>query len=383
MPMPKQIGTLEVQDCFLIGLTVRSLVASAHKAGIGAYALDLFSDLDTREKSVKSLAVEYDGSGLESDSLFACIEQLDPNAILPVVYAGGFEHNPSQIERISDRRQVLGNPASVLAELKSPRLFSITVSELGIPAPRTRIEGPENSSGWLYKSAGSSGGFRIGRVTEVDFECHADIYYQEFKSGQIVTATVLCTDEQTQTVGFSEQWCAESHVDGEFIYGGAVALSSNALESNIRISIENAAALLAAHYQFRGLVSLDTIVQNDEWWLLEVNPRPGATFELHEGAESFLKAHCLAFCDQNPTLKSVTEMGEFTAHSVIYASNAITLPSNWEWPMWVQDRAASGQSFEPGDPVCTAYATAGNSEMAKQFVEDRHRHIVDMINKLR
>ena len=96
-------------------------------------------------------------------------------------------------------------------------------------------------------------------------------------------------------MGFSEQWCAESHSDGEFIYGGAVALSSNSLESNVRNSIENAAALLASHYQFRGLVSLDTIVQNNEWWLLEVNPRPGATFELHEGAESFLAAHCLAF----------------------------------------------------------------------------------------
>ena len=383
MPIPKLLGTLEVQDCLLIGLTVRSLVASAHKAGISAYALDLFSDLDTREKSVKSLAVEYDGRGLESESLFAYIEQLDPNAILPVVYAGGFEHNPSQIERMAERRKILGNPAPVLAELKNPRLFSNTVSELGIPAPRTRFDGPESSSVWLYKSAGGSGGLQVGWATEIDFEFHEDFYYQEFKSGQIVTSTVLCTDEHTQIVGFSEQWCAKSHADGEFIYGGAVALSSNSIKSNIRNSIESAAALLAAHYQFRGLVSLDTIVQNDEWWLLEVNPRPGATFELHEGAESFLAAHCLAFCDQSPTLKSVTNIGEFTAHSVIYASNAFTLPSDWEWPLWVQDRAASGESFEPGDPVCTAYATAESSELARQIVEDRHHHIVDRIRKLR
>ncbi len=383
MPIPKPLGTLEVQDYLLIGLTVRSLVASAHKAGIGAYALDLFSDLDTREKSIKSFTVEYDGRGFEPNSLFARIEQLDPNATLPVVYAGGFEHNPSQIERIADGRQVLGNSASVLAKLKNPRLFSNTVSELGIPAPRTRFDCPENSGGWLYKSAGGSGGLEVRRATEFDFECHSDNYYQEFRSGQIVTATVLCTDKHTQTVGFSEQWCAESHSDGEFIYGGAVALSSNSLESNVRSSIENAAALLAAHYQFRGLVSLDTIVQNDEWWLLEVNPRPGATFELHEGAESFLAAHCLAFSDQSPTLMSVTNLGEYTAHTVIYASNAMTLPSDWVWPMWVRDRAAPGESFEPGDPVCTAYATAGSSEVARQLVEDRHHHIVDMIGKLR
>ena len=383
MPIPRPLGTLEVQDCLLIGLTVRSLVASAHKAGIGAYALDLFSDLDTREKSVKSLTVDYDGRGLRSGSLFACIDKLDPNAKLLVVYAGGFEHNPIQIERIAESRKILGNSASVLAELKNPKLFSNTVSKLGIPAPRTRFDGPESSSVWLYKNAGGSGGLEVRRATEFDFECSADNYYQEFKSGQIVTATVLCTDKYTQIVGFSEQWCAESHSDGEFIYGGAVALSSKSLESNIRSSIENAAALLADHYQFRGLVSLDTIVQNNEWWLLEVNPRPGATFELHEGAESFLAAHCLAFCDQSPTLKSVTNMGEFTAHSVIYASNALTLPSDWEWPMWVRDRATPGESFEPGDPVCTAYATAGSSEMARNTVEDRHHHIVDMIGNLR
>ena len=383
MPIPKPYGTLEVQDCLLIGLTVRSLVASAHKAGISAYTLDLFSDLDTQEKSVESLAVEFDGRGLESESLFACIKQLDPNALLPVVYAGGFEHNPSQIERIAESRQVLGNSASVLVELKNPRLFSNTVSELGIPAPRTRFDGPDSSSVWLYKSAGGSGGLEVRRASEINHDYNTEIYFQEFKSGQIVTATVLCTEKHTQIVGFSEQWCAESHSDGEFVYGGAVALSSNSLELNIRSSIENAAALLAAHYQFRGLISLDTIVQNDEWWLLEVNPRPGATFELHEGAESFLVAHCLAFYDHSPTLNSVTNMGEFTAHSVIYASNALTLPSDWEWPMWVRDRAASGESFEPGDPVCTAYATAGSFEMARQIVQDRHHHIVDMIGKLR
>ena len=99
---------------------------------------------------------------LESESLFACIEQLDPNAILPVVYAGGFEHNPSQIERIAESRKLLGNSASVLTELKNPRLFSNTVSELGIPAPRTRFDGPESSSVWLYKSAGGSGGLEVG-----------------------------------------------------------------------------------------------------------------------------------------------------------------------------------------------------------------------------
>ena len=224
---------------------------------------------------------------------------------------------------------------------------------------------------------------KLRRATEIDSECHADNYYQEFKSGQIVTATVLCTDKHTQIVGYSEQWCAEPHADGEFIYGGAVALSSSSLKSKIRNSIENAAALLAKHYQFRGLISLDTIVQNNYWWLLEVNPRPGATFELHEGSESFLDAHCLAFCDQSPILKSVTKMGEFTAHSVIYASNAFTLPSDWRWPVWVQDRAASGESFEPGDPVCTAYATAESPEIARQIVEDRHHHIVEMVDKLR
>ena len=97
-------GTSEQPATHLVvGITVRPLAASAHKAGLKVCAIDLYNDLDTQSSSHQSLAVGFDGMGLDSEGLFDSIQKLDPSRSLRVVYAGGFEHAPSQIEKIEER----------------------------------------------------------------------------------------------------------------------------------------------------------------------------------------------------------------------------------------------------------------------------------------
>ena len=76
-----------------------------------------------------------------------------------------------------------------------------------------------------------------------------------------------------------------------FTYGGAVSISREELPDHISCSMERAAQEIVSSFGLRGLASLDMIVNDNGWVLLEVNPRPSATFELHEGEESFLAAH--------------------------------------------------------------------------------------------
>lgn len=381
MRTPMQSSTPEQQATHLVvGITVRPLVASACKAGLNVCAIDLFNDLDTQNYSYESLAVGFDGIGLDKDELFDSIETLDPSRKLKVVYAGGFEHNPNQIAAVEENRVLLGNSATTVAKLIDIQQFSNATSALSIPTPEICFDRPKTYGVWLEKRVGGSGGLQVKYASSGYPVSSGEVYFEKFKTGRTITATVLATAKGAQVVGFSEQWCAEGHPVGDFVYGGAVSISQNDLHERLVDSIEKAANLLVWKFELLGLITLDTIVDGNEFWLLEINPRPGATFELHEGNASFFSAHCDAFEGKHRTLHSATLDGVFTAHSVIYASCAIQVPPDWAWPEWVCDRAAASEPFEPGDPVCTACAEAGDSDAARALVRRRHRQISKTIS---
>ena len=377
-------GTSEQPATHLVvGITVRPLAASAHKAGLKVCAIDLYNDLDTQSSSHQSLAVGFDGMGLDSEGLFDSIQKLDPSRSLRVVYAGGFEHAPSQIEKIEENRTVLGNSAVTVSKLLNIREFSSTMSALEIPTPEIRFGRPGQAGVWLHKRIGGCGGLEVNYVTLKNLVSNDDYYYEQFKSGKTITATILAAGQHAQIVGFSEQWCAKDHMAGEFVYGGAVSLAEKMLPERFVKSVKEIANLLVSNLGLSGLMTLDMILNGSDYWLLEINPRPGSTFELHEGETSYFAAHCDAFEGKHPTLRSVTEDGIFEAHSVIYASSRFEIPPGWAWPKWVRDRAAPGVSFWPGDPVCTVYAKADSSLAARSLVEQRHSQISEVMRSWR
>lgn len=364
----------------VIGITVRPLAASAHKAGLRVCTIDLYKDLDTQRFSHRSLAVGFDGMGLNGEELSSGIEKLDPSQVLRVVYSGGFEHNPSQIAKVEEKRTVLGNSAAVISKLLNIREFASAISALEIPTPEIRFDRPGQEGVWLRKRIGGSGGMEVSYVSAKNSVSSENFYYEEFKTGKTITATILADGENAQVVGFSEQWCAKAHIAGDFVYGGAVSVAEKILPEPFVISVKKIAKSLVSNFDLSGLMTLDMIMDGSQCWLLEINPRPGATFELHEGEASYFAAHCDVFEGKYPSLRSITEDGIFMAHSVVYASTRFEIPPGWDWPDWVRDREAPGASFCPGDPVCTVYAEAKDSNEARMLVEQRHSQICEIID---
>ena len=257
------------------------------------------------------------------------------------------------------------------------------MSALEIPTPEIRFGRPGQTGVWLHKRIGGCGGLEVNYVTPKNSVSNDDYYYEQFKPGKTITATILAAGEHAQIAGFSEQWCAKDHMAGKFVYGGAVSLAEKMLPEQFVISVKKIANLLVSNLGLSGLMTLDMISNGSDFWLLEINPRPGATFELHEGEMSYFAAHCDVFEGKHPTLRSVTEDGIFKAHSVIYASSRFEIPPGWTWPKWVRDRAAPGVSFWPGDPVCTVYSKANSSMAARAHVEQRHSQISEVIGSWR
>ena len=369
--------------CLIISLTARALAASAKKADIDAYSIDLFQDLDTIRYSRKSTAIDLGTIGFESRSLFNAIEKLDPRQELPVIYGGGLEHDPNLIRRISKNRRLVCNPADVIEQIFLPQQFFTCLSKLGIPHPETRFDSPGSDGIWLKKYPGSSGGIHVDYVAPHHMADSSGFYFQKYCPGRIVTATVYSHNGGTEIVGFSEQWCDESSVMPPFTYGGAVSIAREELPNYISCSMKRAAQAIVSSFGLRGLASIDMIVNNNEWVLLEVNPRPSATFELHEGKESFLAAHWKAFDGEEVSLRSMTHESVFNAHAVIYASSPMRVPTEWSWPSDVRDLPASEETFQIGEPVCTAYAEAQCSALAKDQVLKRHQQLCTMMEHWR
>ncbi len=362
--------------CVIIGLSVRPLAMSAAKAGIGVYAIDCFADLDVDASSIKSEITVWDELGLDSESLLSAIEKSDPEVRLPVIYGGGLEHTPSVLEQISQHRCLLGNSAETVRKICDPKIFSTALTTLGVPHPATQSSPPVDDKSWLIKAAGGSGGTHIEHYS--DQKLADGHYFQQRVQGKTISATVLAGEYGNQIVGFSEQWCSEVDEDRPFTYGGAVSIDSQKISNHTLISIKQHINDVISYFRLRGLLSFDMIIDDDSWFLLEVNPRPGFTFELHEGSGSLIGAHWNVFDTIHTEVQSISLDGIFRAHCVVYALDNIRVPTDWKWPEWVSDRNRPDVSVSKCEPLCTVNAESSSSESARKMVIGRYQEMMEI-----
>ena len=364
---------LDDRRCIFVSLSARSLAASAAKAGIEVHAIDCFGDLDTETHAIQTEIVDLDKIGLDSDSVIEAIERSDPDRRLPVIYSGGLEHSPNLLDRIAHHRCLLGNSAESVSKVCNPNIFFGELAALGVPHPQTQLSRPCCDVSWLMKTVGGSGGLHIENLSNTRSD--DDIYFQRLVGGKTVTATVIAGEQGVQIVGFSEQWCSEDIETRPFAYGGAVSIDSSQLSHGMRRDIGRSVDAITKRFDLKGLMSFDMIIEGDEWYLLEVNPRPSATFELHEGDESFIRAHWDVFDGKQSKLRSTTMDGVFRAHHIVYAVGEFCIPTDWTWPEWVSDQSKPDMIFSSGDPVCTVNAESFSSESATEIVLERYREM--------
>ena len=362
----------EGEPCLIIGQSIRPLAQSACSAGIKVYGIDMFADQDTMKYCEAIVAVGNGEMELNLEAMFVAMDCLDSTRDFPIIYGSGFEHQPETIRRISRERRCFGNSSDSISQLNNPEIFFHKLQELGIPFPESRLRSPGKVDLWLKKKAGSTGGIGVTYAEHCNLNDSSQVYFQKFTPGRIVTATLLASDQGTDVVGFSEQWCSSNPHTGPFSYGGAVALSRQAISNSMLKSIHCAAEQLSNCFELRGLLSFDMVVNEENWYLLEINPRPGFTFELHEGDQSFVTAHWRAFNGLHSNIVSITASGKFIGHSVVYASSNIQVPKDWTWPGWICDVPKVGEKFSPGFPVCTVYADSSCSDSAKAQLMKRH-----------
>jgi uncharacterized protein len=357
----------------IVALSGRALAASARRAGYLPLVADMFGDVDTLDAAHEHVRLTGAlASGIEEAELIEALHTLSADRTpIGIVYGTGFEDRPHLLRRLAEHWKIIGNRPAVVAKLKDPEVFSTICSDSDIPYPEISLPEPATRNGWLVKRQGGAGGTHIKPAREVEEE-RGNIYFQRTVSGTPISACFLADGERALVLGFSAQWPSPAPHQ-PYRYGGAVRpaplgpCTADALTAVVQ-RIVTATSLV-------GLNSADFLVDGERFWLLEINPRPGATLDIFETEETCLFAQHVAACSGRLVAASADNASSQAA-IIVYAERDIDSFSVLDWPDWAADRPVAGSTIKTGEPVCTVYGSGTGPAAARELAEMRRKTVL-------
>jgi uncharacterized protein len=358
----------------------RALAAAARRAGYRPLVVDFFADADTREICAESRPVEGGiETGFTEQNLIPALEEIaEGEAPNGVVYGAGFEDRPGLLDSLAQRFTLLGNPPDVVRQVKDPVRLAEACAALEIPHPEIREKRPAKHCDWLVKSAGGSGGTHVAPASAA-LAHDAAIYFQRRVEGEPVSIQFVADGTHTLVVGSSRQWAAPA--PGQpFRFGGVLrpAVLSPEMDRHLR----HATAAVSAECGLRGLNTIDFLVNDSSFTLLEINPRPGAALDIFEDETGALfRAHinaCFGLLPDDPL-----GFAGSSAAAIAYTGHAIASMPDFEWPEWTADRQTAGSALRAHDPICTVKAKADEPSSARALVEARANLLLAQLEHMR
>ena len=368
----------------VVGLSARALAMAARRAGLVPFAVDLFADADTRALAAAYRQVPGDGAGgLEPDALAGAAESLARaaheagHALAGLIYANGFEAAPATLACLGRQWTLLGNSPETLAKLKNPRVFAALCRNVGIPHPPPRFA-PAPDAQWLEKRIGAAGGGHI-RVVPAGTRPRPGHYLQRRWPGRPVSALFVANGHAAMPLFFSAQW-PDPAPEAPFRYGGAVRPA--AIAPRVAARLEAAITAITAAAGLVGLNSADFLLDGEDWALLEINPRPGATLDL--APREALAWHLASLRGQLPARHLTpgdSTLGRAGAAAIFYAPRRISVDAAFSWPDWTMDRPAPGTEIAAGAPFCSLRAQGHSAEAALARLGQRMKRLATRAEK--
>ena len=280
-------------------------------------------------------------------------------------------------EQIQSLATTISNSKATISTLKEPSTFFSLLKKNGITYPQTQFEITDDSKKFLRKKVGGKGGEHISWAKEAKHD--SAYFFQEFVSGDVFSVLFLANGTESKIIGFNQQLKSEDFDEFPFLYKGAIRLNKYLI--NHSKDIENIINSVTSESGLRGLCGLDYIVRdNGEIVLLEVNPRPPATFELHEEEQSLFDAHLACFDGKLIDIKTddVKNMS-YNGYAVLYAKEKLIIKDKLAWPDWVKDKPPTETKIQATFPVCTVHATDSSVDKVKGLLFNRLAQIETML----
>ena len=356
----------------------RALAEAARRAGLRPYVADLFGDADTRAlaQGYRALTGRF-GAAAPAQATCAALDALAEEAggAIGLILGSGFEDAPGLVARLAARHRLIGASAPSIAALKDPVGFAALCGRLGVPHPTVSTIPLADPSRWLLKRTGGSGGNHIRAATGGPApEAH---YFQARVPGRQHALNFLADGRTIRTLAVTEQWCGPSPIR-PYRYGGALARGSDepaVLPASTVAAIAAATEASGAATGLQGLGSADVLVDGSDWWLTEINPRPGATLDiLDRRAVPLLAAHVAACLGTMPD--PGPQPARAAGAQICYADRELAPVPDLTWPDCVRDRPCPGSAVRRDAPLCTVLAEGADRAEVLALLETQTAHLL-------
>lgn len=352
---------------------------AAKRGGCRVAAVDLFGDMDMRAAADDfAIAVGDLDSGFDGDALLAMAEKLAPassSAAFGFVYGTGLEGRPELIERLSRGRKLYGNTPETVRRLKNPNDFFAGLDRLGVGHPEVRSSPPADAHGWLSKKIGGSGGTHV-RPAAGARDCTS--YWQRMVAGQPFGISFLADGRRAVAIGLNEQWTDAAGPQEPYRFAGG--LQPAVVSERLRREAAELLDAIVGKFELVGLNSLDVIDDGLNYWILEVNPRPGANLDVYDSSGTAqLFAWHTASCEGRLPREPLV-LAPASAMSILYAARRCRVPPDTDWPEWVADRPAPGARIAEGAPVCTVLAAGDSAPAVRRMMAQRRLTVSAMLD---
>ena len=369
---------MKPRPVLVAALSGRALAASARRAGFDPLVVDAFGDEDTRASASAYLGLpEATRVGFRARTLIPALKHLAKQAAeapVGLVLGSGFEDTPKLVAALARRFPLLGNDAKSIARAKDPAAFFALLDETAIAHPETQLAPPRDSDGWLSKRIGGSGGAHVVACTSA--RSSKGRYFQRRMSGDPVSLLAVAGGGRLAIVGFSRQWTVGAE-PRPYRYGGAAgpALLDSAIEEHMAGAAETLRDALA----LIGLVSFDFLLVSGTPYLLEVNPRPGATLDVFDDASGTLFTAHVAACRGEAVAIRQLPQQQARAAGILYADQNSLTPALSEWPSWTADRPMRGTRVPRHRPIATVLAVGETAAAAELDCRRRLDELASML----
>lgn len=374
----------------IAGFSTRAAAQSARRAGYEILAIDAFGDRDLLAAAERVEIVPHYPQDME-----AAQARLPP---APWLYVGGLENEPALVARISEGRQLLGVSEKVLRRVRDPFALAAALEAAALPLPRkvafpeTRRDPPptEERGRWLWKRFKSAGGLGIRRHLPGSDHRYPvlDGYFQrELYAGLPLSAGFVAAKSRAVCFGYASGILGRGWGTAFWThYAGSIA-HTFLLWPGAEESIATIGNWVAAEFGLTGLFGLDFVVAENQLWLLEVNPRYCASFELFERGWNLplLRWHYEA-CTLGQLPESPLPMLDHTllGKLIVYAPQACQLRpafeelvSQWNAGPWpgIADIPQAGARFCKHEPIATLFATGDSNEQIRRSLDAKMQQV--------
>ena len=364
----------------IVSLSGRGLAKAAARAGRPTRGIDAYADRDTRGLSRDWARVPPTGDySLESGALLNAAARLcPPDRCLGLVYGSGFESRPELLTQLAKDRRLVGNAPEVLAQTGDPARFFPLLRQLGIPHPEVSLTRPPRSFNWLSKQAGACGG---GHILPASVSgTRPGRYFQRQVEGQAGSLLFLANGREIRPVGCNRALPAAPEAPSAWAYSGASRLAGES--SACPGGLLDAALALTRALGLKGLNGIDFVVNGNDWWLLELNPRPTATVELWDVAPmpSLFRLHIQACRGRLPA--SLPKLRGGLTSAVVYSGETLRIPDGFFWPDWCSDLPEDGSVIAAGEPICTVLAAGENRFVSEHWAGELRQSVLRRLSRL-